>query len=331
MEMPDPQLIFQHLNGHWGAITLATAIEHSIFTRIEHGTTTCAALAEAASLSSRGTQALLDGLVGLGFLTLSEGRYANTAAATFFLVEGKPAYMGAWASRLLGPHGDLAQWVQLPEVVKRGGPEHRIGGEDKTFWEQLVRALAPGTWPVAQQVAARLDFAALGAARLLDVGGGAGVYSAVFLLANPKGRSTQVDWAHVNRIARDYVGQFGVGDRFETRDGDFHDTDLGEAIYDLAVYSHIAHGESPADNVTVMRRLKRALKPNGTLVVVDFVVKDDRSGPPFALLFHLMMLLVTREGATWRESDYRGWLAEAGFASITIEETPTAASLILAR
>jgi hypothetical protein len=44
-----------------------------------------------------------------------------------------------------------------------------------------------------------------------------------------------------------------------------------------------------------------------------------------------MMLLVTSAGATWREADYRSWLAEAGFDRVTVEPTQTAAGVIFAR
>ena len=160
--------------------------------------------------------------------------------------------------------------------------------------------------------------------------GGSGVYSAVWLGMNPRARSTQVDWANVNRIAREFVGRHGVADRFRTVDGDFHEVDLGSGEYDIALYSHIAHQESPAENIGMFRRLRTALKPGGTLLISDFVVDDDRSGPPFPLIFRSEMLLRTRAGATWRRADYEAWLREAGFGRIDFEPTPSPATLVYA-
>ena len=119
-------------------------------------------------------------------------------------------------------------------------------------------------------------------------------------------------------IAREFVAKFGVADRFKTIDGDFHTTDFGAATYDFAIYSHVAHQESPSDNIAIFRRLRKALKPGGTLVVNDFVLNDDRTGHPFAMLFASQMLVATKEGSTYRQSDYRMWLSEAGFASVEI-------------
>jgi hypothetical protein len=140
-----------------------------------------------------------------------------------------------------------------------------------------------------------------------------------------------LDWPNVNAIARDFVGRFGVADRFRTIDGDFHTSDFGAAKYDFAIYSHIAHQEAPADNIGIFRKLRKAVKPGGTLVINDFVLNDDRTGHPFAMMFSAQMLVVTKEGAAYRESDYRSWLKEAGFGSVELVRTPTPATVVLAK
>ena len=145
----------------------------------------------------------------------------------------------------------------------------------------------------------------------------------------------QIGYHQVRRVgfhqSKSFVAGFGVADRFETWDGDFHTADLGEKAYDAVVYSNIAHQETPASNGEAFARIKRALKPGGTLVVSDFVVEDDRSGPPFPLLFASMMLMATKEGSTWTKSEYRSWLAHAGFTSIEMEPTVGPSTLIYAR
>ena len=47
------------------------------------------------------------------------------------------------------------------------------------------------------------------------------------------------------------------------------------------------------------------------------------TGHSMAMLFAAQMLLVTEGGFTWRQSDYRKWLGEAGFASVDIVPTPS--------
>jgi hypothetical protein len=148
-----------------------------------------------------------------------------------------------------------------------------------------------------------------------NASGGSGVWSAVWLSQNGLARGIQLDWPNVNKIGRSYVGSFGVADRFETVDGDFHTIDFGLAKYDFAIYSHIAHQETPNDNVVVFRKFREALKPGGTLVINDFFLNDDRT---FAMMFASQMLVATKAGFTYRQSVYRAWLSEAGFKSVYI-------------
>ncbi len=328
-ERPTLERIMHVASGGWALAILAAGAHASIFTHIEAGADTLEALAKKSGLSVRGTGSLLDGLVGLGFLTISGGRYRNAPDAAEFLVEGKPSYFGGFPKVQLAEFPD---WPALPEVVRTGQPKtpDTTDVPESVFWEQLVPAIAVLSVPVALAAAERVGLARAGAISIFDVGGGSGIYSALWLGINSRARSTQFDWANVNRIARDFVGRRGVGDRFHTVDGDFHKADFGTAEHDLAVYSHIAHQESPSQNIETFRKIRKALKPGGTLVVSDFVVDDDRSGPPFALMFRTVMLLRTREGATWTRADYTKWLRQAGFQNVSIEPTGTPATLVYA-
>ena len=328
-ERPTLERIMQIASGGWALAILAAATHNSVFTHVDAGADTVEALAKKAGISARGAGALLDGCVGLGFLTVSGGRYRNAPDAAEFLVEGKPSYFGGFPKVLLAEFPD---WVALPDVARMGRPKMTDTTDvpESPFWEELVPAIAVLAVPVALAAAQRLKLAQAGPVSIFDVGGGSGIYSALWLGINPKARATQFDWANVNRIAKDFVGKRGVGDRFRTVDGDFHKADFGTAEHDVAVYSHIAHQESPAENVAMFRKIRKALKPGGTFVISDFVVDDDRSGPPFSLMFHSVMLMRTKEGATWTRSEYEKWLREAGFQNISIEPTGTPATLVYA-
>ena len=324
-----PERIIQIATGGWAAGVLATGVSYGIFRKIEEGTDTIEAIARAAGISPRGAASLLDGLVGLGFLQVRDGRYRNAPDASQFLVEGKPTFFGGFPKTLFQTAGD---WLKFPEIVRMGGPlaptPHDV--PEDPFWEDLVPAILVLSIPVVMAAAERLRIAQSGEISILDVGGGSGVYSAFWLPMNPRARATQIDWANVNRIARETVARHGGGNRFRTVDGDFHTTDFGSAEHDVAIYSHIAHMESPERNRETFRRLRQALKPGGTLLISDFVVENDRSGPPFSLLFRNEMLVRTPEGSTWRRADYESWLKEAGFRRIDIVSTPSPATLIFA-
>jgi SAM-dependent methyltransferase len=328
-DRPTLEQIMRVSSGGWAAAILAAGAEHAVFTHVERGADTVAALAKQAGISPRGAGALLDGLTGLGFLTVTDGRYRNTPDAAEFLVEGKRSYFGGFARVALS---EFADWQTLPEAMRSGAPV--VAGttdvEENPFWEALVPAIATLSVPVALAAAERLGLAQAGPVSFFDVGGGSGIYSALWLGIAKQARSVQFDWANVNAIAKKYVAGFGVGDRFRTVDGDFHQADFGSAEHDVAIYSHIAHQESPEQNVATFRKIRRALKPGGTFVISDFVVEDDRSGPPFALMFRSVMTLRTKAGSTWTRAEYEKWLREAGFTKVSIEPTATPATLVYA-
>lgn len=330
---PSPEKILQYtLQAHASAAAVAAAATHALFTHIERGAHTVDAIASAAAISVRGAQALLDAMVGLGLVHVADGRYTNSAEARVYLVEGEPAYLGSHAKLVLSPFGRA--FGSLAEVARTGTPafEHTADVSDNPFWEELVLAIVPLALPVAHALVERTDFPPMAAPSVLDIGGGSGVFAAVLLESNVTATATQIDWPAVNRIAERFVARHGVADRFTTIDGDFHSTDFGTGLYDVIVYSNIAHQESPADNVAIFRKGKRALKPGGTFVISDFVLNDDRtSAHPWTGIFHTFMLLQSKAGAVWRQADYRTWLEEAGFRTVAFHQTPTPSTLILAR
>jgi len=330
MNAPAPDKVMQLITGAWATSILGAGARHGLFTALEAHPDSADGIAKRVGISMRGAQALLDGLTGLGLLTLSGSIYRNTPEATAFLVKGAPGYLGALAEVFLE---DFGTWQRLPEAAKTGLPTAPQTADvaDNPFWNVLVTAIAPLSFPVASAAAERLALASSGPISWLDIGGGSGVWSAAWLGVNKQATGYQLDWPNVNAIGREFVARFGVGDRFKTIDGDFHTTDFGAAKYDFAIYSHIAHQEAPADNITVFRKCRKALKPGGTLVVNDFILNDDRTGHPFAMMFASQMLVVSKGGFTYRQSDYRKWLAEAGFTSVDIVPTPTPATLVFAK
>lgn len=326
---PSPEKVMQLISGGWASAILGSAAKNGVFNALENGGDDAAGVAKKTGISARGAQAVLDGLTGLGLLSLANGRYSNTPESAQFLVKGKPSYLGGMAEVMTA---SLVDWSTLPAAVKSGAPTGSATSEqpDNEFWKILVPAIATMSFPVAQLAAEKLGLAKAGPVRWLDVGGGSGVWSAVWLSANKQAKGVQLDWPGVNKIAKGFVGDHGVADRFSTIDGDFHTTDFGTG-YDYAIYGHIAHQESPKSNVEIFKKFRKALKPGGTLLVNDFVLADDRTGHPFAMMFSSQTLLVSKEGAAWRQADYKKWLTEAGFSSIELMPTPGPATVVFAK
>jgi hypothetical protein len=112
--------------------------------------------------------------------------------------------------------------------------------------------------------------------------------------------------------------------------GDFTRDLLGDG-FDLVFMSAIVHSNSAGENRDLIRRAAAALTPCGQLVVQEFIVDEERTGPPFAVLFALNMLVGTAAGDTYTESEVRQWMGEAGISSVTRKDMPFGTTLIVGR
>jgi SAM-dependent methyltransferase len=268
-------------------------------------------------------------MVGLRLWEVQEGRYRNSAVARRALVPGQPGYVGDEHPALF--RAWLPAFGQVSELVRQGKPAHPLESrETQEFWSLLTPMLARKGQVVAERA---LDLLRLmqPAPRLLDLGGGgAAMYAQALLRRHPQAVATQVDWPHINAMARQAMVQAGLADRFRTVDGDFTETELGEASYDVVVLSHIAHLKSPQACAALFRRAARALVAGGRVVVVDWVVDDGRTGPPSALLFNLSMMLLTPEGRSYERQEFAALLTECGFDQPRFEKSEDWATIILA-
>ena len=99
--------------------------------------------------------------------------------------------------------------------------------------------------------------------------------------------------------------------------------------YDLIMLNAICHMFSEQQNREIFRRARKALSPNGRLVVQDFILNPDKAGPQHAALFSLNMLVGTDAGASYNESEYTGWMKDAGFSEVERINLPGPSSLIV--
>ena len=69
-------------------------------------------------------------------MTLAGGKYANAADADAFLVEGRPAYLGAYVEFMCREN---ARWERLPEAVKTGEPSEQVQLGFGPAWDPRTR------------------------------------------------------------------------------------------------------------------------------------------------------------------------------------------------
>ncbi|HEX3559534.1 MAG TPA: methyltransferase [Pyrinomonadaceae bacterium] len=295
------------------ACILTASLRLGLFSHMAAGRSTVADIARAAAASERGTRMLLDALAGFGLLSKSDERYELTPHARQYLVRESEDYAGglaeSWAM--------LEAWTHLDECVRTGRPVRRVEVQElaEEFFPKLVRTLHVVNREPARRTAAALGAGAEGL-RVLDVACGSGVWGIAFAEADPSARITAQDFPGVLPTTREYVQRHGLTERFDFLPGDLKEVDFGEAQYDVALLGNIVHSEGEASSRDLFRRLRRALRPGGRLVVIDMIPNDSRTAPPYPLIFAINMLINTETGDTYTLAEYSAWLREAGFARV---------------
>ncbi|MCS7223886.1 MAG: methyltransferase [Armatimonadetes bacterium] len=180
-------------------------------------------------------------------------------------------------------------WTGLAEVVRTGKrdsapkppePYHSMGHFHWIWAMNGIAANGPAQW-----LASNVDLSSR--SRLLDVGGGPGTYSIALCQKNPYLSAVIWDLPETLEIAAQVVKGFQMEHRIALQEGDWNKDEFGEG-YDCLLMSNILHGRGSHSEMKLKKAL-RALTPNGLLIVHDFLLHDDRSGPLPAALFYLMV------------------------------------------
>lgn len=302
----------------WGyapPIIIATAARLGLFDALEKGQQTAAEVAARTGTSERGVRPVLNALVVLEFLAKNgKQQYSLTPESATFLVSGKPGYLGTVVQHV---GRDLVpQWLALPDTVQSGRPARGLNQkEGAEFFERLVVGLFPMNYAAAQVIGKTLSVAAAKKPlKILDIGAGSGVWGIGIAQQAPGSSVTAVDRPNVLEVTRRFAAEHGMADRFSYIAGDMQAVEFGTG-YDLAILGHILHGEGEKKNRALLMKTANALAPGGTIAIAEFLVNDDRTGPPMGLFFAVNMLVNTDEGDTFSFPEISRWLAGAGFAN----------------
>jgi SAM-dependent methyltransferase len=305
---------------------LHVIVKHAIPDLLVDGPRTSADLAAATGLHERSLYRVLRSLAGLGF-------FAEESRALFGLTSLGSALTstdGSGARELML----MVDWwskaiAELPRTVETGasGMELAFG---MSLWEyveknpvdgaRFERAVQGAHAGEKEAVAQTYDFSTVD--RVVDVAGGTGLLLAEVLRHHPEVTGVLFD---LPAVIADSTGELDdVRDRCETVAGDFFESVPAGA--DCYVLSHVIHDWDDVRCLEILRNCRRAMDPDGRLLLVEMVIPPGDDPHPGKMLD--MVMLSIPGGMERSEEEYGELLDAAGFRLTHVIPTETPASVI---
>jgi hypothetical protein len=309
--------------GYWRSQVLFAAARLGVFDALADGARTAEEVSARRGASADHMARLLNACVALELLEHADGGYRNTPTAQRFLVAGGEQYLGNWVTFMADFY---PAWGGLADVVRTGRPvedglERLSAGEDYT--RHIILAMHEYAMGPGRDLMSRVTLP--GRRRLLDVGGGAGSYSILLAGTHPDLHAVVLDLPAVVRITAEVVARHGMSGRIGTRAGNYLEDDFGSG-FDAVLLSNMLHQEDPRTCQALLRKAAAALVDGGTLIVQLSFLNRDRTGPPWAVLQGLQLMLSYQGGRAYTTDDVLAMLPAAGFGRAEVKKSSLVAA-----
>lgn len=310
---PDYSRLFGIVSAPIKARLLLGGLELGVFDRLREWSAARDA-ARQIGMHPKSAELYLNALVCIGLLEKRDGRYRNTAETEAFLTADSPAFLGPLLFQVSAMCVDPLN--DLPGLLRSGPRESFQNLVDENLWGQFVRDSAG--WVaggVGRQMAAVLaalpEFSAL--RKMLDLGGGHGLFAQAFVAAHPSMTAVVFDRAPVLAVAGEFIRENGMEDRVSVLAGDYLTDGIGSG-YDLVWASatlNFARGELDP----LLAKIHAALNPGGLFVSFQDGLTHERTRPEM-LLGHLGAALGTGRDVYFDQGEIARSMLGAGFVSV---------------
>src|SRR4051794_16453107 len=241
----DPVDIYRVRDGIYAADMLLTAIVHlDLFSWLAEHPATTHEMCRVFDTATRPTDVMLTLLAAMGLVEERERVFHLTPVAREHLVQTSPWFLGPYYASLKTRPVAL----DLLKVLRTGRPANWGSQRDEQDWHkameteafasQFTAAMDSRGVYLAQAVAKSLDLSRHG--RLVDIGGGSGIYACSLVTHHPHLSATVFEKPPVDRIAMAAIGRRGCSDSVNVFAGDMLADSLPPDA-DVHLYSNVLH------------------------------------------------------------------------------------------
>jgi len=330
----DPTELFRVRDGLYGPEMVGAAvIGLDFFTRLAKMPSDADAICAAMGLAERPTDVMLTFFCAMGLLQNRGGVFHVTDLAREFLVRDSPWFLGPFYSSFA--ERPVAQ--SLLEVLRTGKASVWASNKKRQPWAQAMENNsfaqeftgimdARGLY-LGPAMARQLDLDGYG--RVLDIGGGSGIYACCLVAAHPHLRATVFEKPPVDRVARQCIERRGYADRVSVETGDMFAGPLPQG-FDVHLWSNALHDWDAPTVKALLAKSFAALPSEGLLVIHDAHINREKNGP-LAVAAYSVFLMASTEGKCYSIGELEAKLSEIGFVEFNFRKTAVDHSLLTAR
>jgi len=317
---PDPGPILDYIEAFRRSKAMFTAVRLGIFDHLEAQPQSAVVLAGQINANAAALDRLLSACVALGLLVRDGESYRNTASASRYLVTSSPHTFAGYI--VYSDESLFHLWSHLDDAVREGTNRwaQTFGSRDALFdyyyrdpqaTANFVRAMNGFGVLASERTVRAFDLSRF--RHLVDLGGATGHLAIAACQAYPNLQASVVDLPRVEPFAQEQIAQSQVSDRVRFITADFFTDALPSG--DLYALGRILHDWDDTKTHALLAKIAAALPSGGGLLVAEALVNDDRSGPVYALMQDLNMLVCT-DGRERTLAEYRRLLEAAGFSDV---------------
>ncbi len=324
----DPTSLLRHRDGIYAVDLLTAAIvEFRLFDQLQKQAGSLRDICQRLGWAERPADVLLTLCLAYGYLECdAEGIFRPSPLAQEHLCEDSPWNLSPYYASLR----DRPVVQDFVRVLQSGRPAQWAGhdqAEDDWHGSMLKESFARdftaamdcrGVWLGKQLADALPDLLPQGR-RLLDVGGGSGVYACALAANAPQLHSLVLEQAPVDALARESIERRGLSDRVQVQTGDMF-RDAWPVDCDLHLFSNVMHDWGQAEILDLLRRSREVIAPGGVVLVHEAFLNPDKRGP-LPVAEYSCILAHSTQGRCYAWSEMEAFLAEAGFLSLGFRAT----------
>ncbi|MDH5257187.1 MAG: acetylserotonin O-methyltransferase [Gammaproteobacteria bacterium] len=313
----NPMAVMEISSAYWSSFVMHTANSLDVFTLLSNSPASAEELAKKCKADVRGLEMILIALVPLGFLEKNGEKFSNTKLSDTFLVKGAPRYQGGIVSMF---ESWVSAWSKLTDAVVNGAPvvekQHDHGDEETRTY--IMGMLYRGI-PQADLLAEEVNLA--GKTRMLDVGGGPGIFT-IKMCQKYNGLTGDVfDLPQTLNVTKDIIANFNAGDLVSTRQGSYLEDEFGSG-YDVVLLSSMINQEGPDVIREIIRKSFDAMESGGTILIQEQFLTTEKDGPLLPVLIGLNQLVHTPAGRAYSAKEVSDMAADVGFVDLSFRPLP---------